>query len=95
MAGLVPGEKEQIIPLGARGRDGKRLSEPCEILHRTRGEVEVPYVALDWSDKGRVEPVTMVVVGPNNAENSVDVRAYLGTRGLAAARLTRSTVRAH
>ena len=95
MAGLVPGEKQQIIPLGARGPDGKRLSEPCETLHRTRGEVEVPYVALDWSDKGRVEPVTIVTVGPNNGESAENIRAYLNSRGLTAARLTQSTARPH
>jgi hypothetical protein len=94
MAGIAPGEKQQIIPLGARGSDGQRLSEPCETLHRTRGEVEVPYVALDWSDKGRIEPVTTVTVGPNNAEGTEKIRAYLDSRGLTAARLTRSTVRA-
>jgi hypothetical protein len=94
MAGLAPGEKQQIIPLGARGPDGNRLSEPCETLYRTRGNVEVPYVALDWSDKGRVEPVTMVTVGPNNGESDESIRAYLDSRGLTATRLTRSTGRA-
>lgn len=92
--GLVFGEKQQIIPLGARGPDGNRLSEPCQTLYRTRGEIEVPYVALDWSDKGRVEPVTIVTVGPNNAESEENIRAYLDSHGLTATRLTRSTVRA-
>jgi hypothetical protein len=93
IAGLAPGEKQQIIPLGARGPDGKRLSEPCETLYRTRGDVEVPYVALDWSEKGKVEPVTTVTVGPNNAESEASIRTYLDSRGLTATRLTRSTGR--
>jgi len=89
VAGLVPGE-QLIIPLGARGPAGSRL-EPCQTLYRTRGNVEVPYVALDWSDKGRAEPVSIVTVGPNNRQSDKSVRAYLDSQGLTAARLTRST----
>ena len=94
IAGLAPGEEQQIIPLGARGPDGNRLSEPCETLYRTRGTVKVPYVALDSSDKGRAEPVTIVTVGPNNGESEESIRAYLDSLGLTATRLTRSTGRA-
>jgi hypothetical protein len=94
IAGLVPGEKQQIIAVGARGPDGNRLSEPCETLYRTRGDVKVPYVALDGSDKGKVEPVTTVTVGPNNAESEASIRTYLDSRGLTATRLNRSKVRA-
>jgi hypothetical protein len=93
MAGLAPGKKQRIIPLGARGQDGNRLSEPCATLYRTRGGVEVPYVALDWSNKGRVEPVTIVTIGSNNAESEDNIRAHLDSRGLTPTRLTRSTVR--
>jgi len=78
----------------ARGPDGNRLSEPIETLYRTRGNVEVPYVALDWSDKGRVEPVTTVTLGPNNRESTESIRAYLDSLGLTATRLTQSTARA-
>lgn len=94
IAGLAPGEKQKVIPLGALDQDGNRLSEPCETLYRMRGDVKVPYVALDWSDKGRVEPVRTVTVGPNNAESEANIRAYLDSRGLTATRLTRSLVRA-
>ena len=92
--GLTPGEKQQIIPLGARAPDGNRLSEPCETLYRTRGDVKVPYLALDWSGKGKVEPVTTVTLGPSNAESEASIRTYLDLQGLTATRLTRSTVRA-
>jgi Protein of unknown function (DUF2971) len=91
MAGLTPGQK--IIPLGARGPDGTRLSEPCETRYRTRAGVEVPYVALDWSDKGRRAPVATVTLGPNNTESEEGTRVYLDSCGLAATRVTRSTVR--
>jgi hypothetical protein len=94
MAGLVPGEQQQIIPLGALGRDGNRLSNPLETLYRTRGNVKVPYVALDWSDKGTVEPVTIVTLGPNSGESDKSIRAYLDSRGLTSTRLTRSIARA-
>lgn len=93
MTGLASGQKQQIIPIGARGPDGDRLSEPCQTLYRTRGDIEVPYVALDWSDKGRVEPVNIVIAGPNNTESEDNIRAYLDSHGLAATRLTRSKVR--
>jgi hypothetical protein len=94
IAGLAPGEQQQIIPLGARGPDGNRLSKPCETLYRTRGNVKVPYVALDWSDKGTAEPVTIVTLGPNSGESDESIRAYLDSRGLTATRLTRSIARA-
>jgi hypothetical protein len=94
VAGLMPGEKQQIIPLGARGPDGSRLSEPRKTLYRTRGGVEVPYVTLDWSDNGRVQPVTVVTLGPANGESEENIRGYLGSRGLASTRVNRSTVRA-
>lgn len=94
IAGLSAGKQTQIIPLGARGPDGSRLSKPCETLYRIRGDLKVPYVALDWSDQGRVKPVTIVTLGPNSCDNEESIRSYLDSRGLTSARLTRSNAQA-
>lgn len=95
VAGLAPGKEQQIIPLGALGPDGERLSEPLPTLYRMRSEVKVPYVALDWTDKRKREPVEIVTIGPNNPETDGNIRAYLGAQGLTAARLTRSKATAN
>jgi len=93
IAGRVPGKKpSQLIPLGARAHDGSRLSEPYEILYRRRNGIKVPYVALDWSDKGRVAPLALVGLGAANPESEQNIRAHLGSLGLVTPRIVRSKV---
>jgi hypothetical protein len=95
MAGLISGKEQQIIPLGALGPDGERLSEPLPTLYRMRSGAKVPYVALDWTDKRKREPVATVTIGPNNSETDDGIRAYLDALGLTTARLTRSKTTAN
>jgi DUF2971 family protein len=93
IAGLVPGEKQRIIPLGARGSQGERLSEPCKTLYRMRGEVSIPYVTLDWSDGGKVDPVKCVTLGPNNPADEKSIKDYLDSLGLSGVSALRSSAR--
>ncbi len=94
IAGLVSsGGAVYIIPLGARGPEGQRLSEPCKTLFRARDGVEVPYVALDWTDKGKVAPLASVILGPGYPASERDVEDFLAAERLSGARVLRSRAR--
>lgn len=72
----------KIVARGARAQDGTILSEPCTINYRMRGDTAIPYVALDWSDKGKALPIKVATLGPKNLETEQQTKFFLSSIGL-------------
>lgn len=80
------------IPLGARDPDGKRLSEPLEPRFRQRNGVLVPYVAMDYTNKGELAPVKEVVLGPSNRNQEWSIELVLNAVGIKDTTVRRSII---
>jgi hypothetical protein len=93
VSGLVPKEKTvKIIPLGARDQEGKILSEPNNIHFRVKAGVVIPYVALDYTNRRQMSPVSEIVLGPKNENAETNIEIFLGAVGMTNVRVRRSTV---
>jgi hypothetical protein len=93
VSGLVPeGSSSKIVPMGARNpeKPEERLSEPIDIRFRISKGVLVPYVALDYSTGGAVNPIRSVILGPRNPNAESNVEIFLNTLGLGDVTLRRS-----
>jgi hypothetical protein len=83
VCGMVPvGKSIKIVALGAIGPTGERLSEPLETRFRVRKSLVIPYVMADYSDKGAVNPIKEVVLGPKNENDPINVEMFLNTIGM-------------
>jgi hypothetical protein len=92
VCGMVPaGKSMKIQALGAIGPSGERLSEPLETRFRVRESVIVPYVAADYSNKGTVNPIKEIILGPQNDNDPVNVEIFLNTIGLSDVHVRKST----
>lgn len=81
--GMISEEgSKKLMPLGARGPDGERLSEPLDIHFRMRDGVLVPYVIIDYSNKGAVTPIKEIVLGPQNENAKSNIEFFLGSIGM-------------
>jgi hypothetical protein len=90
LCGMVGSKK--IIALGARGSNGKPLSDQLETHFRMRKGVIVPYVVIDYSRNGTVEAIKEVVLGPKNENDEDNVETYLNTIGISNVIVRRSKV---
>jgi hypothetical protein len=60
------------------------------ILFRARESVPVPYIELDFSDVGRINPIKEVIVGPKNPVLTSAVSVFLETVGVGSVSVKRS-----
>jgi hypothetical protein len=93
VSGLVPeGKSWKIVSAGARDRDGKTLSSPVEVRFRTSDGILVPYVALDYSNQGKMSPIKEVILGPQNKNAESNIEILLNTLGIKDVSVRRSRV---
>jgi hypothetical protein len=93
ISGLIPeGQSAKLLGAGARGTDGKRLSRPLKINFRVSNGILVPYVALDYSNKGAISPIKEVIIGPRNENAKSNVEVFLNTTGVKDVTVRRSDV---
>jgi hypothetical protein len=93
VSGLAPeGNSGRIVPAGARDQTGKRLSKPAKIHFRITAGVVVPYVALDYSNKGTILPIKEVILGPRNENADSNIEIFLNTMGMKGIKVRRSNV---
>ncbi len=86
------GKSKKLIPLGARDQDGKRLSAPIEINFRIRDGTVIPYVALDYTNRGANSPIKEIILGPRNENSESNVDIVLNSIGMTDVRVRRSNV---
>lgn len=79
-----------VIPIGAIDRQNVRRSPPVQVDFRVSNGVLVPYVALDYTDDGKNEPLKEVVLGPKNANLESNVEILLSAMGLNRVAIRRS-----
>jgi hypothetical protein len=83
MSGFVPaGKSGKIMPLGARDQTGKRRHRPLKIHFRTGNGIVVPYVILDYSNKGALSPIKEIILGPRNGNAVSNIDLFLNTVGV-------------
>jgi hypothetical protein len=83
MSALVPsGNSRKIVALGARDQHGKRLHRPLKIHFRASNGIVVPYVVLDYSNRGTVSPIKEVILGPRNGNDESNIDLFLNTIGI-------------
>jgi hypothetical protein len=64
VCGMAPdGKSYRFVSAGARGSHGARLSDPVVIKFRDSGGVIVPYIVLDYTNRGTKFPIKEVVLG--------------------------------
>jgi hypothetical protein len=71
----------KIMPVGAVDHRGKRRSRPVPVNFRVSNGILIPYVVLDYTDKGRNSPVKEVVLGPKNANIQSNIEIFLNAVG--------------
>jgi hypothetical protein len=84
------GKSKKIVSLGARAPYGERLSEPLKTHFRMSKGVVVPYVIIDYSNKGVVAPIKEIVLGPRNENVELNIEVFLNTIGTANVTVRRS-----
>jgi hypothetical protein len=77
---------------GARAMGGERLSDPLKIHFRNAKGVVVPYVIVDYSDSGAVQPIKEVVLGPKNQNAELNIEFFLNTVGVSNVNVRRSMI---
>jgi hypothetical protein len=82
VCGVIAGKSKKIVPAGALSPDGKRLSKPLKTHFRMSKGVLVPYVIVEYSNKGAVAPIKEIVLGPQNRNSESDIEIFLNTIGL-------------
>jgi hypothetical protein len=93
VSGLVPeAESIKIMALGALDQDGNRLSEAMEIHFRSSRGILIPYVALDYSNRGQASPVKEIILGPKNKNAEFNIELFLTTVGMKDVTVRRSAV---
>jgi Protein of unknown function (DUF2971) len=80
------------VPLGARGPQGEKLSDPLEIHFRIVKGVVVPYVVIDYSNGGTASPIREIVLGPRNENAEPNIEVFLNTLGVPNVTVRRSKV---
>jgi hypothetical protein len=92
VCGMVPaGKSIKIVALGAISQSGERLSDALETRFRVRKSVIIPYVVADYTNKGAVNPIKEVVLGPQNENDPVNVDIFLNTMGVSEVAVRKST----
>jgi hypothetical protein len=84
--------KKTAVPHGARAMGGERLSDPLKIHFRNAKGVVVPYVIVDYSDSGAVQPIKEVVLGPKNQNAELNIEFFLNTVGVSNVNVRRSMI---
>jgi hypothetical protein len=85
-------KSKKIVPLGARGPGGKRLSKPLKTHFRMSRGVLVPYVIVDYSNNGAFAPIKEGVLGPRNENAELNIEVFLNSIGVADVTVRRSKV---
>ena len=85
-------DSKTAVPLGARGPDGERLSDPLQIHFRIVRGVVVPYVIVDYSNSGTASPIKEIVLGPRNENAELNIEVFLNTIGVSKVNVRRSKV---
>jgi hypothetical protein len=80
----------RFVPLGALDQKGKRRSRPVPVNFRAANGIIIPYVVLDYTDKGRNAPIKEVVLGPKNGNAESSIALFLDSAGLKNVRLRKS-----
>lgn len=93
MSGLVPeGKSLKIRSLGARDHRGKIISKPSKVHFGNSRGVVVPYVILDYSNRGAISPVKEVILGPQNENANSNIEIFLNSIGVKDVAVRRSKV---
>lgn len=79
--GLVS-QEGRIMPAGALGPNDERLSEPLKTHFRMRNGFLIPYVIIDYSNKGAAAPIKEIVLGPTNVNDELNVKLFITDIGL-------------
>ncbi|MFD0766675.1 DUF2971 domain-containing protein [Mucilaginibacter lutimaris] len=69
---------------------GKKKS-PETIQFRTRGYGILPFIDIDFSNEGKVNPIKEVVIGPKNQMLPTAISVFLETIGIGKVKIKRST----
>jgi hypothetical protein len=83
-------EEKKVIPLGARGEDGERLSEPLKTYFRMSKGILTPYVVLDYSTGGTIAPIKEIILGPRNQNSELNIEIFLTAIGVTEVAVSRS-----
>ena len=86
----LDGESATSVPVGAIDENGGRLSQPMEVNFRTRNGIIVPYVALDYSNRGKNSPIKEIVLGPKNENLESNIQIFLNAADLGRVTIRRS-----
>jgi len=81
---------KKVLPAGARSPDGEKISDPLETRFRMKKGVLVPYVIVDYSNRGTVAPIKEIVLGPRNENAELNIEIFLNTIGVAGVTVVRS-----
>jgi hypothetical protein len=65
--------------VSAGGTAWGKTVEGQEIRFRMKEEIPVPYVALDFTNRGKVNPIKKIILGPKNRNLPSNIRLYLNT----------------
>jgi len=84
--------KKTAVPHGSRTMGGERLSDPLKIHFRIAKGVVVPYVIVEYSDGGYVQPIKEVVLGPKNQNAELNIEVFLNTVGVSDVNVRRSMI---
>jgi hypothetical protein len=91
VSGLISDENSRrILALGARGQDGKLLSEPSDVHFRIRNGIVVPYIVLDYSNRGTISPIKEIILGARNENTESHIEVFLNTIGVTGVPVRRS-----
>jgi Protein of unknown function (DUF2971) len=84
------GKSSKLVSMGARDHDGKLLSEPVKVRFRAGNGNIIPYVAIDYTNRGTKLPVKEIVLGPRNPNSEKRVEVFLNTIGVSGVAVRRS-----
>jgi hypothetical protein len=84
------GRPLSLVSLSARDQDGKLISEPIKIQFRASNGNIVPYVAIDYTNRGAKSPIKEIVLGPRNPNSEAKVEVFLNTMGVRGVKVRRS-----
>jgi hypothetical protein len=86
----ISGSSSRLISLGARDRDSKLILEPIKAQFRVSNGNIVPYVVIDYTNRGTKSPIKEIVLGPRNPNSESKVEVFLNTIGVRGVTVRRS-----
>jgi hypothetical protein len=85
------GKPPSLVSLGARDQNGKLISGPIKVQFRaTHNGNIVPYVVIDYTNRGTKSPIEEIILGPRNPNSVAKVEVFLNTIGVRGAKVRRS-----